>query len=704
MNGFERSKHQLNVNGVPQSRVQDLGADLMGLFGSVEKGVNTYNKVGEAGARLEFSSMYRDSLEELDMMSRQMKELPDDDVESRLQMASRMEEIKGGYTKKLADFSNHPAAYEVFAKASSEALHSINSSYQTPMFESMQKAQVTKTTNEVNSEYSATGLNIVPSQAQSNLDKLKLIYNPDEADKQNKKLIGLGVMSTIATNDASFNPLEIMMQTTSTDKVTGMTLSDRNKTKDFINKNLLRGSEVAQLRVETGEDGVERFVVDGLLNDEDKLKIVKYADKYMGYAQAPKEGKSSSIVLDALVKDSRLTIDGHDKENPMPSIVENASKLKNYTQTDEYRYIVEHGTDEDKLKIAGLQQAHDIFTQKALVIENLIKHPSSASLSKLKSGNGYPIEVRALTSYFDATNPNAKTTMYLSKEEADSVLSTISSRAEAAFAQQNYPEASRLQGFVEDYTGRRHSTAAKIVQQTLDGTLNVSAPKEMELAIAAAEADPSIPYYKIVKMKQMYATLRYENGNVDPKSVDMFRATSQKFRNTNNELVTKVSASLGEVIGIDNTMSASHIPIALQDIAMTHNINVEDTSAENIKLLASAIAKKTARIDTTGANDIVVYNKTGLTEQQLSTVIGDIADKMEVGDPSVTDEKGKIDLDYNPNSFEISYGETGKTMQFIAYDKTKRVLKKSKVFSLREGNDDSIQKYYWNLKLPKKDK
>ena len=75
----------------------------------------------------------------------------------------------------------------------------------------------------------------------------------------------------------------------------------------------------------------------------------------------------------------------------------------------------------------------------------------------------------------------------------------------------------------------------------------------------------------------------------------MFRATSQKFRNTNNELVTKVSASLGEVIGIDNTMSASHIPIALQDIAMTHNINVEDTSVENIKLLASAIAKKTAR-------------------------------------------------------------------------------------------------------------
>lgn len=704
MNGFERSKAQLNVNGVPQSRVQDLGKDLMGLFGSVEKGVDTYNKVGEAGARLEFSSMYRDSIEELDMMNRQMKELPDDDVESRLQMASRMEEIKGEYTKKLADFSNHPAAYEVFATASSEALHSINSSYQTPMFESMQKAQAIKTTNEVSNEYSATGLNIVPSQAQSNLDKLKLIHNPEEADEQNKKLIGLGVMSTIATNDASFNPLEIMMQTTSTDKVTGMTLSNRNKIKDFINKNLLRGSEVAQLRVETGEDGVERFVVDGLLNDEDKLKIVQYADKYMGYAKAPEKVKSSSIILDATANGLGHAISGYDPENPMPTIREQGKQLENYRKTEEYQHLVENGSDEDKLKYTGMMIQYDFFAQKALLIESLIKNPSTSALAKLKSGKGYPISVKSQASYFDKDHPNARTTMYLSKGDADMIMGRIKSRADADYAQGNYPAAEQKYMVIENFTGEISSPASKLMQQLSNGSIpNFNSPEQLRNAVALIDASGKSFIEKTIA-KQILSAIEFENGKMTLKSLDMFKATAQNIKNINNEVVRKVTASLTDTFGVNNTMPPAHTALAIQDLALTHKIDPRDHSEANIKRIAKLVEGKTATIDTAWFNDIVIYNKTQLTEAQLSKTVESIADKMAKGDSSVTDEKGKISFGYNPDGFVIDYGKTGKTIQFKAYGKDGRLLRKSKVFSLNQNDDDSIQKYFWNLNLPKKGK
>ena len=69
MNGFERSKAQLNVNGVPQSRVQDLGADLMGLFGSVEKGVNTYVKIGEQTASIDANDKINEATRELGLLN-----------------------------------------------------------------------------------------------------------------------------------------------------------------------------------------------------------------------------------------------------------------------------------------------------------------------------------------------------------------------------------------------------------------------------------------------------------------------------------------------------------------------------------------------------------------------------------------------------------------------------------------------------------
>lgn len=72
MNGFERSKHQLNVGGAPQHRVEDLGKDLMGLFGSVEQGVNTYVKIGEQAASIDARDKIINATNEITLLKQEL--------------------------------------------------------------------------------------------------------------------------------------------------------------------------------------------------------------------------------------------------------------------------------------------------------------------------------------------------------------------------------------------------------------------------------------------------------------------------------------------------------------------------------------------------------------------------------------------------------------------------------------------------------
>lgn len=115
MNGFERSKAQLNVNGVPQSRVQDLGADLMGLFGSVEKGVNTYAKIGEQTASIDARDKINSATREMTLLQEELIKYEEvNDTQGILNVKSGINSIVAGVKSYSEEYKDNIPAQNKF--------------------------------------------------------------------------------------------------------------------------------------------------------------------------------------------------------------------------------------------------------------------------------------------------------------------------------------------------------------------------------------------------------------------------------------------------------------------------------------------------------------------------------------------------------------------------------------------------------------
>jgi hypothetical protein len=123
-------KQQLGVQGIPAKRVQDLGADIMNLFGNVGKAVKTYDTIGETSAILEFqeqSIQASDRLTEQKILLNRAAEM--NDVETMTAVKANIDAITTDVLSKRDNFSNHKAAYEAYNSRASDFGARVRSTY-----------------------------------------------------------------------------------------------------------------------------------------------------------------------------------------------------------------------------------------------------------------------------------------------------------------------------------------------------------------------------------------------------------------------------------------------------------------------------------------------------------------------------------------------------------------------------------------------
>ncbi len=115
MNGFERSKQQLSVGSVPQKRVKDLGSDLMGLFGSVGKGINTYAKIGEQTAGIDANDMINEATRELGLLNELLVNAKEaNDTDEILNIRSGVNSVVAGVKSYSEEYKDNIPAQNKF--------------------------------------------------------------------------------------------------------------------------------------------------------------------------------------------------------------------------------------------------------------------------------------------------------------------------------------------------------------------------------------------------------------------------------------------------------------------------------------------------------------------------------------------------------------------------------------------------------------
>lgn len=110
---------QVGISGVEPKQASGLAQDISNLFGSVAKGVETYNTIGETAAKLEFQSQSLDYQNKVTAIKRGLKDNPD--VENWKQSRQAIEELSADFVS-VADksFTGQKAAYDVYRNYSLE--------------------------------------------------------------------------------------------------------------------------------------------------------------------------------------------------------------------------------------------------------------------------------------------------------------------------------------------------------------------------------------------------------------------------------------------------------------------------------------------------------------------------------------------------------------------------------------------------------
>ena len=125
MAGFERAKRSLDIQAVPQQRVDNLQQDLSNLMGVATKGLNDINTIGETAAKLEANTMHQGIVSNIQALKLRELDLAPDDVESRKQISDEISGYNRELSSKLSEFSNHKAAYDAFSSASADTSYVI---------------------------------------------------------------------------------------------------------------------------------------------------------------------------------------------------------------------------------------------------------------------------------------------------------------------------------------------------------------------------------------------------------------------------------------------------------------------------------------------------------------------------------------------------------------------------------------------------
>ena len=123
-------KIQTNISDSSQRRVQDLGRDLMGLFGAVGSAVSTYDTIGEQAAKLKFMDDSRDYRINVAAINSSIDN--NSSPEQILASKQAVEQLSGEFVSKGDAFKDHKAAFNAYNTAALDVTSGVVSSMQQP--------------------------------------------------------------------------------------------------------------------------------------------------------------------------------------------------------------------------------------------------------------------------------------------------------------------------------------------------------------------------------------------------------------------------------------------------------------------------------------------------------------------------------------------------------------------------------------------
>ena len=162
---------QVGISGVEPKQASGLAQDIGNLFGSVSKGVETYNTIGETAAKLEGRELTREVVSKLDELNAREQQLRPDDKDGRLNILNEIATLKESIPSRVSKFSDHKAAYDVISSMSADVLHSVRATELT-MNGSFQKSNKLFSDNNVETSARQIGVRATKTLVDTGIQEL----------------------------------------------------------------------------------------------------------------------------------------------------------------------------------------------------------------------------------------------------------------------------------------------------------------------------------------------------------------------------------------------------------------------------------------------------------------------------------------------------------------------------------------------------
>ena len=627
---------QVGISGVEPKQASGLAQDISNLFGSVAKGVETYNTIGEAAAKIEFSEMYRDTLARHDMLKQESMKLKDDDVEGHAWISEKAIELQSEFPKKLSMFTDHKVAYDAFAEASAGAIHQLQG-YNSEFFNSTKKASKIRTYNMADLSLSL-GLKATKEVFDTNKASLDIVSdNEQQGLDDTRKILFTHTWSNISDNANSVSKFDAVTELMDKN-VGGVTFTSHEKVSEFMNRRILQGSETAKLKVVTNESGVKIFTVDGFFSDEQNSKIIALADQYISMMQKPEGATDYWIGL----KELKNTV-GNIKSENLSQMEAGTSAVawsrvgelaKKYLATPEGQSIKSDPNKEFEFNQMLAEVSQSGARKDAML--RIAENPNA--LLKLKAGDGEVYSYITPKGFKDGVTQCSQEAYKngqcdkLALKQGD--LSSITNylQGKINIAKNTDPStANRLEKVLSSVTDSK-SPAKSVATNVLMGKATFRTKKEAEnqlLILDSNQAELTASEYNSAKeiLGEVIKTFD-KDGNMTPDTLRSLSgsAKAKKIDNIDNTKKIEVNEKLNNVtLFPDNKVNTRVTDFLYDKLLREGKFDPRLDSADSI---AGLMRQHTLVVDFDGATNTRVHALGGLTEKAVTNGIGNFLKRM----------------------------------------------------------------------------
>lgn len=275
--------YNLGVGGVPQHRVKNLGDDLMGLFGAVGKGVQTYDTIGETAANLEFKEKSQQVAEQIRLLN-EASVGQDNNPEFWDGYNNHVESITAELVAEGDKFKNHKAAYNEYNNAAIEFATNIRGKYGQLSLDKQFSAIKNIETDKEGIFLGTLGTEVTPTIRKQSIERMSKYVTKYEAeawvddkiygslyssmDAQINAMPPSYIQNIVTNDDGSYNQRGAinLLNTISNISITGADILETGEVKIFNASGDTKYDEATSLRLKKIESFYKEPTSEGYVN------------------------------------------------------------------------------------------------------------------------------------------------------------------------------------------------------------------------------------------------------------------------------------------------------------------------------------------------------------------------------------------------------------------------------------------------------